>query len=175
VLSYLGAAATAAMMADLDCTPMVQGDGPQLITALICERVLEEKDGILSAIRIFDGLLLPQPQEDRPALAPLSLLITLRRGSAPERQQIRIRLVGPSGKQTLTDSHDIVFGAEEDQGLNLRLSFVLELQEEGSYWFEVIVADRLAARLPLKVAFVPPATLGSREGADATAESPAQS
>ena len=30
--------------------------GPYLIAALICQKVLEEKDGVLSAVRIVDRL-----------------------------------------------------------------------------------------------------------------------
>lgn len=36
---------------------MISRTGPYLQAALLCERVMEEKDGVLSVIRIIDRLI----------------------------------------------------------------------------------------------------------------------
>lgn len=67
--------------------PISPKDGPFLLAALLCERVLLEPDGVASAIRIVDQLV---PDEALlkgavvvPPVMQLSLLVILKSGTAP--------------------------------------------------------------------------------------------
>ena len=42
---------------------MKQADGPFVAAAFICERVLREVDGVLSAMRIIDRVTIKAPKE----------------------------------------------------------------------------------------------------------------
>jgi hypothetical protein len=68
--------------------PSAPPGGPYLQTAVLCEKVLQEQDGVLSLVRIVDRIIStalgPDPPEDMPPVAVnLTAVIVLKSGQAP--------------------------------------------------------------------------------------------
>ena len=66
---------------------MTESSGPYLVAALLCEKVLQEKDNTISVIRIIDRLAvtvnaLGSPETMQPTAVSLNALISLKSGSA---------------------------------------------------------------------------------------------
>lgn len=128
--------------------------GPYIGAALLCERVLEEKDGVLSAIRIVDRWTVPRPpsENDRPGavLLQLVILIVLKAGKATGSTLVTVNMSSPNGDEDKGVAYPFDLPGE-DRGLNLVLPAVLEIVQEGLYWFNVRADGVLLTRIPLRV------------------------
>ena len=126
---------------------------PHLIAALFCEKVLQEKDGSLSIIRIADKLMYELP-EGVPEAAPppfsLAGLVAVKSGPAKGTFNLRIVVNSPSGKQHELPPTKIVLEGG-DHGQNLILNVVMGLKENGLYWFDVMLESDVLTRIPLLV------------------------
>ena len=132
-------------------------NGPYLTAALLCEKVLQEKDGILSAIRIVDRIIATaqgsQPPEQMPPVpVNITALLMLKSGAVQGSYTIKVQPVAPSGFQSPAISWPI-FLEGQDRGANVILQIVFQAQEEGLYWFEVCFKDELLTRIPLRVVY----------------------
>jgi hypothetical protein len=143
-------------------------DAPLVLAALICEQVLEERDGVLSATRIIDRLLVSRPVSREVAGVQQSVffsyLAVLKRGSATfatREHEARLRVRFPSNQsQELThDPIRVVWpeGDAEDAGINLRVRVRISLPDDGLYWIDLRFDGHLVASTPLRVLFGPPA------------------
>lgn len=135
--------------------------GPFLQMAVFCERVLEEKDGVLSAIRIIDRVtyraVVPRPSEEMPPF-PLNVvaLISLKGGRALGRHTLTLRATAPygtAGRQLPDFSVPVLFEGGEDRGVNVILNVAMQVTHEGVYWFDVKLDDALLTRMPLRVVY----------------------
>ena len=136
---------------------MEQQEGPFLAMAVLCERVLDEKDNTLSLIRIVDrvtrlvptgpgavGLPAPQP-------IPLQLVLGFRSGAARGSQQIAVQVETPSGLKLPENAFTILLEGE-DRGANVILNLqTLTLDQEGIYWFDVLLTGRRLTRVSLRI------------------------
>jgi hypothetical protein len=138
---------------------------PYLSAALICEKVLIEREGgpesvlgTVSAIRMQDSVAFPK----KPAIKPrvvfdtgLALLIAFKSGYAKGKRILRVRLVGPSGKRLQVSAPiPLVFGDPPQGGHVVRLPAALKWEKEGLYWFEIIMDGVLCTRVPLRAVIV---------------------
>lgn len=132
-------------------------EGPYLVTAVLCEKVLEEKDGVISAIRIVDRIVHsavgPEAPEEMPPI-PVNLigLITFKSGAARGRHTVRLRPQAPAGLN-LPDIALPVHFEGEDRGANLVVQLGLQAAQEGLYWFDVLLDDELVTRMPLRIMY----------------------
>ncbi len=132
--------------------------GPFINAAFFCERVIEDKEGVLSAIRIVDRVLNVATGLDTPAAMPpmpvaLTLLITLKSGAAKGRNDVRITVERPSGiRSDLASALSVVLEGD-DRGANLVMNLGLTMTEEGLYWFDVFVDEVFATRVPLRILY----------------------
>lgn len=134
-------------------------EGPWLTAALICERVLQEADGTLSAIRIVDRITNSAIGQGTPAEMPpmpvnLTLLIALKAGAAHGRHDLKVELEGPNGLRTPVAETISVLFEGEDRGANVVLALNWIAQHEGLYWFDVVLNERLVSRVPLRVVYL---------------------
>lgn len=107
--------------------------GPFVRAALLCERVLCETDGTLSAIRILDeGTVTDSPLH-------LVLLLMLVRGDArPGQHQASLQIRSPAG--ALVSTKEIALTLDDggpEQASSLVLDLRFEPRAEGVYWFSV--------------------------------------
>ncbi len=138
-------------------------NGPFLQTAIICERVLVEQDGVKSAIRIYDRHLRTAsgpapPLEMEPYDMDLTLLLRFKSGSARGTLPLEIRLEKPSGESVLVGSQAVMFEGEDDRGTDVVVSLSLRIELTGLYWFDIHLDNVRVTRVPLRIVYLPQVT-----------------
>lgn len=136
---------------------MTETGGPYVQAAVLCEKVLQEKDGVLSIIRIIDTINITASGMTAPDEMPagqinLPAVVSLKAGMLTGKYEIEIVPVTPSGKKM----HGVTVSAYfegNDRGVNVVLNMNLLVKEEGVFWFEVSVHDQLLTRIPLRVVY----------------------
>jgi len=124
---------------------------------MLCDRVLEEQDGVLTAIRLIDRVVAVAP-EGTPvgpiALPKMTLLVSLKSGDYVGKGVVTLRLNPPAGvegpKEIGPGRFDVeveLSGAEH--GANVMLELNLVLEHQGVYWFDVYFNDEMITRTPL--------------------------
>ena len=137
---------------------------PYLAFAFACERVLQEQDGVLSAIRIVDGLLIrkneAKPAPDASGVQGITFLIGLKSGNYKGTGKLRLTGHAPSGKALTPEQTGIDIELKGGHhGANLIINAGLPFSEEGVYWFDVCFDDRVLTRMPVSVSvFETPST-----------------
>jgi len=134
--------------------------GPYLSAALICEKVLEERDGAKSAIRIIDRVtrtaVSPSPPEEMdPFDWDGALLIRLKSGWARGTYPLRVSLIKPSGESPMPIQSSVYFEGEEDRGVDIVANMTIKFDQTGIYWFKIYLADKLLTQIPLRVIYMP--------------------
>jgi len=130
--------------------------GPYLQAAVFTERVLHERDGVLSLVRIVDRLGV-QATGDAPeelpegATAKVTLVVMLKSGDARGRHRLTIRPELPSGLRSEPRGFDVLFEGE-DRGVNVIVDLDVALME-GLHWFIVTLGDVELTRVPLRIAY----------------------
>ncbi|GIW07085.1 MAG: hypothetical protein KatS3mg060_1890 [Dehalococcoidia bacterium] len=132
--------------------------GPWLNAALLCEQILQERDGTLSAIRIVDRLTIHAEGQAVPVEMPrhrasLKMLLVLRSGSAKGKATYEIVVEDPRGFKHPTQLRDDLFLPGEEAGAQVIIDLNLDVDYEGVYWFDVSVDGRLFTRVPLRVMY----------------------
>jgi hypothetical protein len=135
-------------------------EGPYLLAAVLCERVLEEKDGVVSVIRIVDRIVHtprgPHAPEKMPAVpVALTLFVSLKSGFARGRFNVRVRAIDPAGGALSEVSLPILLEGGDDRGVQSILPLFFVAQEEGLHWFEIRFEERLLTRVPLRLVYQP--------------------
>ena len=147
----------------------IDPNGPFLDSALVCEKVLQEQDGVVSAIRIIDRIYFVMGP-DRQLLfprQPITFLIIFKSGSARGRYAVQVRREQPSGEVSGPLFEPPVLFEGEDRGVNLVVNAMFEPDQEGLYRFDVLFvrpespeqSERIT-RIPLRAIFQPMATVG---------------
>jgi hypothetical protein len=131
--------------------------GPYVSTAVLCERMLEEKDGVVTLVRIIDRLIVTAQGPEAPATLPPTLVsvvavIWLRSGTALGRHVLKLRPEKPSGTQLEATELSVHFEGEE-RGSRTLGNIALTADEEGLYWFDVLLDDVLLTRIPLRIMY----------------------
>ncbi len=134
--------------------------------AVLCEKALQEQDGVLSVIRVIDRLTQSAtgtelPEQMPPFLADnLTMVVCLKADQARGRYGIKIRPEAPGGFQlpAMEQGIQLAGGAT---GVNLVMPLILPIGQDGVYWFDVFLTgpapqeDRLLTRVPLEVLYQP--------------------
>jgi hypothetical protein len=134
-------------------------DGPYLNGAFLCEKVLEEKDGVKSAIRIIDRITMSAAGEAAPPRMPplpvaATLLLRVKTGKKPGRHQFKVELVKPDGTRSPGTIMSVDLEGPEDRGADLKMDIRILLESDGSYWFDIYCDDILMTRVPLRVIYI---------------------
>jgi hypothetical protein len=137
---------------------MPDTSGPHLTAALICERVLQEQDGVISVIRVIDRVTLhanaPGDSDFKTFQYPVSVLVTLKSGAARGRGRVTMQLEKPSGEQFPAGEFPVHMEGEE-RGVNIVINTMFEPDQEGLYWFDVAFNGDRLTRIPLRVMYQP--------------------
>lgn len=128
---------------------------PYLSAAFFCERVMEEKDGVLSAIRLVDTFT---AHTNLPAgtvpVVELTLVVSFKSDSpTPDKHEIGLRITSPSGKElagTGIPPH-MMITLHEEAGANVILRMRLAMNEAGRYWADVLVDGEVITKAPFKL------------------------
>jgi hypothetical protein len=118
---------------------------PRLAAAILCERVLLEKDDVLSAIRLIDTFYVHVPKELPEGANPivqLTALLSFKRGAKPDTSthQAKLKIQGPSGRlRELPVMMEFFFKPGEIASANLVLNIGLGIKEFGRFRLDVFV------------------------------------
>lgn len=132
--------------------------GPYLNAALLCEKILQERDGVLSVIRAIDRITVTVlspgtlPETLPPSLIQFQLLIVLKSGIYKGSAPVKIAIQAPSGAVVGESTTDVFFEGD-DRGANLISPTQLQVSEEGLYWIEVSCREILLTRIPLRIVY----------------------
>jgi hypothetical protein len=131
--------------------------GPHVQLAAFCEKVLHERDGVVSLIRVIDRITVQAIGTGAPDEIPAghivnaTLIVALRSDQAKGRYAVRVSGEQPDTTRLPDATVDVVFEGE-DRGVNLIFPMALEAQE-GLYWFDILLGDGLLSRVPLRVMY----------------------
>ena len=115
--------------------------------AVLCEKVLQEKDGVLSLVRIVDRFTVRGTQKEMPPSPfQITLVVTFKSGSASGKHYIKVRLQKPSGGFMLEEESPVLFEGD-DRGAGIVSQMGLILEEEGLYWIDVLFEDYVVPEL----------------------------
>ena len=135
---------------------------PYVAAAFFCERVIEGKDGVLSAIRIVDKIQvglesdIPSLKEQLKAVKPaaqITALISVKAGSLKGMFSLSIVGERPSGKRAKLSTFQMELNGG-DSGQNFVANIMLSVEEEGLHWFDVLFEDRLLTKMPITLLLV---------------------
>lgn len=128
---------------------------PFLIMALFCEKVLQEKDGVVSLIRIVDRWTVVGAAEKMPPTSlRFTIAVSFKAGFVRGKFAIRIKPRSPSGKELPAMEVPVLFEGGEDRGVNLLLDTNITCDEEGVYWFDVKFEDEVVTSVPLRLLYI---------------------
>lgn len=133
---------------------MTDPGGPYLTAAFICERLLLEQDGVVSAIRLIDRAFFVTGPDGAPLVAemPLTLTVMLKSGAARGSYTVRIEVEKPSTERMQMLEAPVFFEGEE-RGANIVLQTAMRPDGPGLYWFDVSFENELLTRIPLRVIY----------------------
>jgi len=131
---------------------------PYLVSAVFCDKVLLEQDGVPSAIRIVDRIFVQKLSKEGVVpggLYALTLLLMFKSGGYKGAAKIQIILRPPSGAGRPIIEQEIVIPEQVNAGANIVATVPLAPNEEGVYWFDVLLNGELVTRTPLEVQVLP--------------------
>jgi len=140
--------------------------GPFVTVATFCERVLEEKDGVNTLVRIVDRYYVDissseqLPTGVKPAIAT-SLMVIVKSGDFRGPATVTIKLRLPSGDYSERVVNAPVTFDGGENGVSLQVQMGIEIGRYGLYWAEVEIDGRLITRTPLRVELRSTPTPGS--------------
>lgn len=82
----------------------------------------------------------------------LALFLSFKSGSARGSNTIKMRIESPSGIR-LPEQLLPIFFEGEDRGVNLILALNMVVDQEGVYWFDILLEEKLLTRVPLRVIY----------------------
>lgn len=128
---------------------------PFVQAACLCEKVLQEKDGVPSLIRVVDTYTMDEPSNLPPGYTlatQLTLFISLKSGDLSGIFEVGLRLHQPNEKSHPTQTWPIELKGQE-HGANLIIQFSLNNPRVGLYWMDVMWGDEILTKIPFRLKF----------------------
>jgi hypothetical protein len=127
---------------------------PYLHVATFCEKVLNERDGVNSLIRMVDRFIVPGESEEMPPVVlQFIVYISFKSGFMRGKQKIVLRPKSPTGKDLPAMEFPVLFEGDDDRGPALGFAVNWAVEEEGVYWWDLLVNEELVTRMPLRVIY----------------------
>ena len=129
---------------------------PYLKLGTICERVLQETDGVLSLIRIVDTFTITITGKEPPERLPsgsklLTILMSWVGGLGSH--EAAFNIISPGGEtQRSPRSWSFTLNAI-NQGHNIIVTLPVRIAKQGVYWIEFILNDQVKSRIPFQVLY----------------------
>src|SRR5262245_12108413 len=116
--------------------------GPFLAAAVFCESIMQDKDGVASAIRILDTmqiLISPQappdvPSKDQPLQLVQHILIIIRTGDEPGKHRLKLVINPPSGTASEIMDQEVVLSKEAHGGTTVKSALNMRVFSSGVFW-----------------------------------------
>lgn len=133
---------------------------PLAVRLIVAERVLEEKDGTITAVRLVDRMELtiqrvlgdgPEVPPDLPIEAQAHLAVLLRQlDGPPSHHTLKLMILGPGGV-VLSASQAIEVPLAVDKGANFISPVSFPVPASGGYAVHLVVDDQLLDVWPIEV------------------------
>ncbi len=127
---------------------------PYVTAAMFCEKVLVEKDEVVSVMRMIDNMQYrlegPGLPENVKAALNVQALISLKAGPVEGEHTVSLVLEKPTGERKEVFSTTLKF-LTPDQGQNLIASMTIGVDEDGLFWMDVLFDGEVLTRTPLKI------------------------
>jgi len=131
-------------------------EGPWVAAATICEKLLQERDNVLSIIRMVDVFNVPKPPTPDAILhLPLTGIVAFRSGGVKGTRAVRVYGVSPIRKRKKILDVKVEF-LGGNSGSNIRLDIIFAVKSEGQHWLDVYVDKLLVTRVPVMIVFQEP-------------------
>jgi len=138
--------------------------GPHLAAAFLCEKVLVERDGVMTFVRVVDRFVIPV-FENLPAgvqvptpIIQVTLFVSLKAGLlGTGKYKVSVKGNKPDGSEMPVNTQQVFFQGSEDMGANMGFQMALQSPEEGLFWFDIYFEDALLTRVPMRVLHQPAA------------------
>lgn len=132
--------------------------GPYVATAVFAERVLEEKDGVNSLIRIVDrvqiAVKMPKEKDERPIVRHnLLLYLSLKCGQERGSYQLEFQPIKPDGERLSIMKQSVHFEGPDYRGVNIIIRATIDIDKEGTWWFEIKHRGSILTKVPLDVIY----------------------
>lgn len=129
---------------------------PLVAVAAGCEKVLWEKDGVLTAVRFVETFTMREPAAEG-SLIPLTVLISLKAGDYTGKGELSMAIQAPDGQRVeIPERHALTFNAGET-GANVIVNLAFSAQKLGLFWIDVLWDGESLTRVPIKLALGLPA------------------
>lgn len=134
--------------------------GPYVRAALLCETVLIEQNGVKSAIRIVDRIMLtataPEPPTEMVAINyDFTLFLSFMSGTAQGPMRMDVRFVKPSGESPPPRTQMLMFEGERHRAVDVVVNLKLGLDQPGVYFLDVSLEGTRITRVPFQVIYMP--------------------
>ena len=129
-----------------------------LAMAVFCEKTLEEKDGVLTLVRVIDRIIQRVEGAVIPETMPqvtfnMRAVITFKAAETPGKHTVKLVPRDPDGEIGQESEYPIVLG-EKGKASTLIIGVRFEAKKEGIYWFDVFLDKELVTKMPLRVDYV---------------------
>ena len=123
---------------------------------MVCETVIEGKDGVLSLVKVIDRVILTAapgaPNKMPPVTRNFWLVLMFVSGPLRGMANVNVTLQDPLGLRKAMHGQRVLFEGE-DRGVNLAFQVTMEFVEEGLYWFDISVDDEPVTRTPFRIVY----------------------
>lgn len=138
------------------CLAMAKNTKPFVQLACVCERAVEEKDGVLTLFRVIDtvftGLKAEAPANALPTVE-FDCVVSVKSGDlVGTYNELMLRATAPGGKSENMVPQPIrtVFTGGSN-GINVKVHLVLQVKTFGIMWFDVLWGTEVLTRIPLDI------------------------
>jgi hypothetical protein len=103
---------------------------------------------------MVDRFIVPGDSEEMPpAILQFVVYISFKSGFLRGKQKIVLRPKSPTGKELPAMEFPVLFEGDDDRGPAFGFGVHWAVEEEGVYWWDVLVNDVLVTRMPLRVIY----------------------
>lgn len=129
---------------------------PHLKLGVVCERVLEEKDNVLSLIRVVDKFVITFTGKELPDQLPegtTTLTIVMSWVGGLGRHEATFDITSPGGG-TQRSPRSWSFNLDSlNRGHNIVVTLPVKITKPGLYWVEFILNGKVKGRIPFQVLY----------------------
>ncbi len=136
---------------------MASNEGPYLLMAVLCQSAQQDQYGAFNVVNVLEQLVAGTSNPNAPEKMPTfrfqgDLAISFASGKASGSHRLSVVPVEPTGAQLDPVSQRIEF-----KGNDHRATFIsnvsMDITQEGVYWFDVRLDDRVVTRIPLRIRY----------------------
>lgn len=126
---------------------------PFVAAALACEKLLVEKDEVLSAIRIVDTYFIKSDLPESASAGPpvLTNIVIALKNDAPLQGEVSIAINTPNGETKEIPQKWPISFSEEISGANLLVALGIDSRHIGWTWVDVFWSGELLTKIPIRL------------------------